>query len=95
MFWDSEKQFLPPGLSLVQVNSEFGAEELGYTEVPIQMPTEHNTLTLISLPMTKRKLFFIPTSAKYTIKNLANTPMVQTAEGSNESWWLSWDNFII
>lgn len=61
----------------------------------IQMPTEHNTLNLISLPMTKRKLLFIPTSAKYTIKNLANIPMVQTGEGSNESWWLSWDNFTI
>lgn len=86
MFWDREKQFLPLGLSLVQVKSEFGTGELGYTEVHIQMPTEHNTLNLISLPTTKRKLFFI--------KNLANIPMVQTAEGSYESWWLSWDDFI-
>lgn len=95
VFWDSEEQFLPPDLSFVQVKSEFGAGELGYTEVHIQMPTEHNTLILIILPMTKSKLFFIPTSAKCTIKNLANVPMVQIAEGNNESWWLSWDNFVI
>lgn len=95
MFWDSEKQFLPPGLSLVQVKSVFGAEELGYGEVHIQMPTEHNTLNLISLPTTKRRLFFISASTTYTIKNLGNIAMVQTAEGRNESWWHSWDNFII
>lgn len=58
MFWDNEKQFLPPGLSLVQVKSVFGAGELGYGEVYIQMPTEHNILNLISLPMTKKEIIF-------------------------------------
>lgn len=91
----TEKQFLPPCLSLVQVKSEFGAGELDYIEVCVQMPREHNTFNLISLPTMKRKLFFIPTSAQYTIKNLVNIPMVQTAEGENVFWWLSWDNFII
>lgn len=87
MFWASEKQFLPPGFSLVK--SEFGAGELGYGEVHIQMPTEHNTLNLINLPATKSKLFFIPASAKYTIKNVASVPMIQAAERSNESEWPS------
>lgn len=95
MFWDSEKQFLPPGLSFSPGEVRIGCWGARLYRGHIQMPTEHNTLNLISLPMTKRKLLFIPTSAKYTIKNLANIPMVQTGEGSNESWWLSWDNFTI
>lgn len=87
--------FLPPGLSLVQVKSEFDAGEVGCTEVHIQMPTEQDTLNLVSLPTAKRKLFFIQTLVKSTIKNLANIPMVKTAEGSSESWHLSQDTLII
>lgn len=90
-FCDSEIHFVPSGLSLVQAKSGSDAGEVDCTEVRIQMHMEWDTLDLISLPSTKRKLFFIPALDKSTIKNLANIPIFKPAEGSGESWWLSED----
>lgn len=90
-FCDSEIDFVPSGLPLVRAKSGSDAGEVDCTEVHIQMPMEWDTLDLISIPTTKRKLFSSPTLDKSTIKNSANIPIFKSAEGSSGSWWLSED----
>lgn len=70
MFCDSEKYFLPPGLFLVQAKSEFDAGQVVCTEVHIQVPTEWDTLHLITLPATKKEIIFQPSISQIYPKEL-------------------------